>query len=143
MHSLLTLRLCESQSPRVDSQLSETQEELRSLATTDTFSLFLFSAFQQSLWDRAVMFASEDLPGVLVPGLRSPKCLWLQLVRVQIVCDRPTALVLVLALNVAIRLRAHELSDTGTKKDKCERLPSFLVHNGLDFDGVQCLGHPE
>ena len=35
-----------------------------------------------------------------------------------------------------IRLRAHELSDTGTKNDKCERLASFLVHNELDFDGV-------
>ena len=35
-----------------------------------------------------------------------------------------------------VRVRVHGLSDAGTKKEKCERLASFLVHNGLDFDGV-------
>ena len=39
-------------------------------------------------------------------------------------------------LNVRVRVRVHGLSDAGNKKEKCERLASLLVHNGLDFDGV-------
>ena len=35
-----------------------------------------------------------------------------------------------------VRVRVHGLSDAGTRKEKCERLASFLVHNGLDFDRV-------
>ena len=42
-----------------------------------------------------------------------------------------------------VRVRVHGLSDAGTKKEfeKCERLASFLVHNGLDFDGARFLVH--
>ena len=38
--------------------------------------------------------------------------------------------------NCGLNVRVRGLSDAGTKKEKCERLASSLVHNGLDFDGV-------